>query len=74
VLGDDPVLTPEHGRVNVALDAADRAADVLIALRTAGLPIAAVSVQKPSLDEVFLTLTGHDTGDTTTHDAPRENR
>jgi ABC-2 type transport system ATP-binding protein len=74
VLGDDPVLTPEHGRVNVALDAADRAADVLIALRTAGLPIAAVSVQKPSLDEVFLTLTGHDTGDTTTHDTPGENR
>src|SRR4051812_48224469 len=54
-LGEEPVLTPEHGRVNVGLDAADRAADVLIALRTAGVPIASVSVQKPSLDEVFLT-------------------
>jgi ABC-2 type transport system ATP-binding protein len=63
VLGEAPVLTPEHARVNVPLDAADRAADVLIALRTAGVSIAAVSVQKPSLDEVFLALTGHDTGD-----------
>jgi ABC-2 type transport system ATP-binding protein len=72
LLGEDPVLTPEHGRLNVALDAADRAADVLIALRTAGVPIASVSVQKPSLDEVFLTLTGHDTG--TTDDAPEETR
>jgi ABC-2 type transport system ATP-binding protein len=72
LLGEDPVLTPEHGRLNVALDAADRAADVLIALRTAGVPIASVSVQKPSLDEVFLTLTGHDTG--TTDDSPEETR
>jgi ABC-2 type transport system ATP-binding protein len=72
LLGEDPVLTPERARVNVALDAADRAADVLIALRTAGVPIAAVSVQKPSLDEVFLTLTGHDTG--ATDDSPEENR
>ena len=48
--------------VNVALDAADRAADVLIALRTAGVPIESVSVAKPTLDEVFLAITGHDTG------------
>jgi len=72
LLGEDPVLTPEHGRINVALDVADRAADVLIALRTAGVPIASVSVQKPSLDEVFLTLTGHDTG--TTDDSSEETR
>ncbi|MEV4800141.1 ATP-binding cassette domain-containing protein [Nonomuraea sp. NPDC049421] len=61
VLGTDPVLSPEQGRLNVALDQADLAGEVLIALRTAGLPIASVSVAKPSLDEVFLALTGHET-------------
>ncbi|MEV4472378.1 ATP-binding cassette domain-containing protein [Nonomuraea sp. NPDC049504] len=61
VLGSDPVLSPERGRLNVALDQADLAGEVLIALRTAGVPIASVSVAKPSLDEVFLALTGHET-------------
>ncbi|MFC0866034.1 ATP-binding cassette domain-containing protein [Sphaerimonospora cavernae] len=60
VLGSDPVLSPERGRLNVALDQADLAADVLIALRTAGVSISSVSVAKPSLDEVFLALTGHE--------------
>jgi daunorubicin/doxorubicin transport system ATP-binding protein len=48
--------------MNVALDIADRAGDVLIGLRQAGVGIASVSVAKPTLDEVFLALTGHDTG------------
>ncbi|GGK91520.1 daunorubicin resistance protein DrrA family ABC transporter ATP-binding protein [Sphaerisporangium melleum] len=61
VLGSDPILSPEQGRLNVALDQADLAADVLIALRTAGVSISSVSVAKPSLDEVFLALTGHET-------------
>jgi ABC-2 type transport system ATP-binding protein len=63
LLAGEPVVTPENGRVNVPLDRADQAGDVLIALRTAGISIASVSVAKPSLDEVFLALTGHDTGD-----------
>ncbi|MGI5286376.1 ATP-binding cassette domain-containing protein [Nonomuraea polychroma] len=62
VLRSDPVLSPEQGRLNVALDQADLAADVLIALRTAGVSISSVSVDKPSLDEVFLALTGHEVG------------
>ena len=60
VLGADPVLTPESGRMNVALEVADQAADVLIGLRQAGVHIVSVSVAKPTLDEVFLALTGHD--------------
>ncbi len=59
LLGEEPVLTPEAGGLNVALTDADRAADVLIALREADLSIASVSVAKPTLDEVFLALTGH---------------
>src|SRR5690606_8591536 len=64
VLGSDPVLSPEQGRLNVALDQAGLAADVLIALRTGGISIGSVSVAKPSLDEVFLALTGHETEET----------
>ncbi len=60
VLGSEPMLTPESGRINAPLTVADRAADVLIALRESAVAIASVSVAKPTLDEVFLTLTGHD--------------
>ncbi|MBP2708186.1 ATP-binding cassette domain-containing protein [Microbispora sp. RL4-1S] len=63
VLGSEPILSPEQGRLNVALDQADLAAEVLIGLRTAGVSISSVSVAKPSLDEVFLALTGHEADD-----------
>jgi ABC-2 type transport system ATP-binding protein len=61
VVGGEPVLTPESGRMNVPLDDADGAADVLIGLRQAAVPIASVSASKPTLDEVFFALTGHGT-------------
>ncbi|MFI6479265.1 ATP-binding cassette domain-containing protein [Nonomuraea sp. NPDC050663] len=63
ILGSDPVLSPEQGRLNVALEQADLAADVLIALRDSGVSIASMNVAKPSLDEVFLALTGHGTAE-----------
>jgi ABC-2 type transport system ATP-binding protein len=63
LLQEEPVLTPESGRINIALNQADQAADVLIALRTAEVSVASVSVRKPSLDEVFMALTGHGTND-----------
>lgn len=77
VLDAEPVLTPESGRMNVALDVANRAADVLIGLRQSGVGITSVSVAKPTLDEVFLAITGHETGqdettDPTTDDAALE--
>jgi ABC-2 type transport system ATP-binding protein len=59
IAGADPVLTPESGRMNVPLDTADGAADVLIAFREAGVGIASVSVAQPTLDEVFFAITGH---------------
>jgi ABC-2 type transport system ATP-binding protein len=62
-LGEEPVVTPESGQLNVALETSDRVADVLIGLRQAGVEIASVGVDKPTLDEVFLALTGHDTGE-----------
>ncbi|MDQ6526604.1 ATP-binding cassette domain-containing protein [Nocardioides sp. LHD-245] len=65
-LGEAPVLTPEAGGLNVPLANADGAGDVLIALRQAELSITTATVRQPTLDEVFLALTGH-------HSEPTEN-
>jgi ABC-2 type transport system ATP-binding protein len=65
VLGEEPVLTPEAGGMNAALADANQAADVLIALRQSGLSIASATVQKPTLDEVFMAITGHAAEDET---------
>ena len=62
ITGTEPALTPESGRMNVPLDDADRAADVLIGFRQAGVSITSVNVDKPTLDEVFFAITGHDAG------------
>jgi ABC-2 type transport system ATP-binding protein len=70
VAGREPVLTPESGRLNVPLEVPDAAGDVLIGLRQAGVSIASVSVAKPTLDEVFLALTGHETGEPDQPDDP----
>ena len=63
VLDEQPVPSPEARRLTVALKRSDEAVDALLALREAGVGIESVAVAKPSLDEVFLTLTGHDTHD-----------
>jgi ABC-2 type transport system ATP-binding protein len=63
VLPDEPVLTPEAGGLNVPLVDADQAAEALIALRQHGISVESVSVAQPTLDEVFLALTGHGTGE-----------
>ncbi len=63
LLGVEPILTPEHGQIHVPLEHADNAAEVLIALREANVALAGMTVAKPSLDEVFLALTGHDAAD-----------
>jgi ABC-2 type transport system ATP-binding protein len=62
-LGVEAVLTPERARMNVPLAAADDAAEALIGLREQGIALEQMSLAKPSLDEVFLSLTGHDATD-----------
>ncbi|MGH3502971.1 MAG: DUF4162 domain-containing protein, partial [Nocardioidaceae bacterium] len=74
LLGEEPVLTPESGRMNVALDNTDRAADVLIGLRQSGISLTSVTVDKPTLDEVFLALTGHDAGETEQQDSTTDDQ
>lgn len=54
----EPVFSEDFTHITLALSNANQSADVLIALREAGISIASVAVQKPTLDEAFLTLTG----------------
>ena len=63
LIGEAPVLTPEARRMNIGLQRSDQAVDILVGLREQQIHIDSVTVQKPSLDEVFLALTGHDTGE-----------
>jgi ABC-2 type transport system ATP-binding protein len=59
--------TPEPGGLSIALPDPNQASDVLIALRSADIGIVTASVRQPTLDEVFLAITGHyaDTPDIT---------
>ena len=59
LIGEEPATTPEARRLNVPLQRSDQAVDLLVSLRDRGIGIDALTVQKPSLDEVFLALTGH---------------
>jgi ABC-2 type transport system ATP-binding protein len=68
--GEVAVLSPAARLLTVPLRRSDQAVDVLVALRDQAIDIDSVSVQKPSLDEVFLALTGHDTGEPTTEPTP----
>jgi ABC-2 type transport system ATP-binding protein len=61
LIGEEPVPSPESRRLAVPLARGEQAVDVLVALREQGVAIESLTVQKPSLDEVFLALTGHTT-------------
>jgi ABC-2 type transport system ATP-binding protein len=52
-------VSSEAGKITAPMENADKVTDLLIALRAAGIHLAEMSVQKPTLDEVFLTITGH---------------
>jgi ABC-2 type transport system ATP-binding protein len=54
-----PVLSPTGTGFSVALSDANQAADVLIALRQRGMDIGNAAIEQPTLDEVFMALTGH---------------
>ncbi|MGP0585011.1 ATP-binding cassette domain-containing protein [Paenibacillus timonensis] len=52
-------ISAEAGKITAPLAEGDKVTDLLIALRESGIALMELSVQKPTLDEVFLTLTGH---------------
>ncbi|MFJ6653311.1 ATP-binding cassette domain-containing protein [Microbacterium sp. NPDC091313] len=58
VLDAPAVVSPEAARLTVPMSDPDRVTDLLVAFRAAGVHLSEFSVQQPTLDEVFLTLTG----------------
>lgn len=58
LLPGDAVHGAEAGHLTVPLQDADQASQILIELRNANISIASMSLQKPTLDEVFLSITG----------------
>jgi ABC-2 type transport system ATP-binding protein len=52
-------LDPDPAALSAPCQDADRGAEIVAALAAAGVRIAAFSLGQPSLDEVFLALTGH---------------
>jgi ABC-2 type transport system ATP-binding protein len=59
VLRVDATPSPEAAMLTAPMANPDRVTDLLVALRDAGTHLAEISVQKPTLDEVFLAITGH---------------
>lgn len=66
VLQVQSTLTSEAAKITAPMANADLVTDLLISLREKGITLSEVSVQKPTLDEVFLTITGHGAGDNKT--------
>ncbi len=58
VLNVQSAVSAEGGKITVPMADADKVTDLLMTLKTAGIPLAELSVQKPTLDEVFLAITG----------------
>jgi ABC-2 type transport system ATP-binding protein len=63
VLGGRSRLTAEGRTIVAPVNRADQLADLLAALRQRGIAVEEISVQKPTLDEVFMAVTGHAAGD-----------
>ncbi|MFE7800650.1 ATP-binding cassette domain-containing protein [Nocardia sp. NPDC057440] len=62
-LGAEALITPEAGRLTAPLADAGMTADLLIRLREWEIAVDEITVSKPTLDEVFLTITGHPADD-----------
>lgn len=67
VTGQDPVVTPtsDGARLTAPVDSAAAISDLLLRLRAQDVEVRELSMSKPTLDEVFLALTGHGAQDQT---------
>ncbi|WP_327110396.1 ATP-binding cassette domain-containing protein [Nocardia sp. NBC_01730] len=70
-LGTEAQISPEAGRLTAPLPDAGVTADLLIRLREWEIGVDEITVSKPSLDEVFLTITGHPAEDNTDDESER---
>jgi ABC-2 type transport system ATP-binding protein len=71
-VGVQPTASAERAWLTVPLQDPDRVTDLLVELRDARLRLAEFGVQKPTLDEVFLAITGHAAEDTTAAEAEKD--
>jgi ABC-2 type transport system ATP-binding protein len=56
--GEEPIVDAAAGEIRLAVDDPSASAEAVRRLDARGVPIAAIELQQPSLDDVFLTLTG----------------
>ena len=70
---DEPLADTATGEIRLAVAHPHASAEAVRRLDARGLPIAAVELQAPSLDDVFLTLTGRHAEDQTT-DHPHDRK
>ena len=69
---DEVSLEPDPSALAAPCGDADHAAAAIDAITSSGISVADFSLGQPSLDEVFLALTGHTAADQTEEDADRE--
>jgi ABC-2 type transport system ATP-binding protein len=63
----EPSTDPATRRCSLAAPGGSRLLPVVVrALDDAAVPVEDITLRRPTLDEVFLALTGHTTGSTTT--------
>ncbi|GAB6926568.1 daunorubicin resistance protein DrrA family ABC transporter ATP-binding protein [Paenibacillus sp. JCM 10914] len=67
-------VSAEAGKLTAPMADADLVTDLLIQLRSAGIALSEMSVQKPTLDEVFLTITGHNVKEETSRTSHESNK
>ena len=70
--GDEPRVDAAGGEIRVAVADPAVSAEAVRRLDAGHVPIAAVELQQPSLDDVFLTLTGRPAEAPSTHETPAE--
>jgi ABC-2 type transport system ATP-binding protein len=69
-VGGDPRVDPATHRASVAVDGSHRLMEAVRALDQVGVPIEDISLRRPTLDEVFLTLTGKPTDNSASSGGP----
>ena len=70
--GDAPITDPASGEVRLPVAQSAAAAEAVRRLDHRGWEIAAIELQRPSLDDVFLSLTGHAAGEDHESATPEE--
>jgi ABC-2 type transport system ATP-binding protein len=70
--GEQPHVDAADGEIRLTVADAAASAEAVRRLDARGLPILAVELQQPTLDDVFLALTGHETDESTGRSGTQE--